>query len=314
MSRPHRIVILGRAFPQMPDLIRKAELGEAILLPEAPDVSPEQLRDAVTGAAGIVAMPHVPVGAELMDMAGESLRVISNHAVGLDNIDLQAAADRHIAVFNTPDPVCEPTADVAWLLMMGAARRVREGEQLIRDKQWTGFAADLLLGRRMIGRTLLIVGAGRIGAAVARRAVGWNMHVLYVANSDKPNLEGPPIHATRVELDAGLAEADFVSLHVPLTPETRHLINASRLALMKPTAVLVNTARGPIVDEEALINSLRKQEIFAAGLDVFDGEPSVRPEFLELPNVLALPHLGSATEEDRLWTTHLVVENLARVL
>ena len=135
--------------------------------------------------------------------------------------------------------------------------------------------------------------------------------MLYVANSDKPDLEGSPIHAVRVDLEEGLREADFVSLHVPLSEATHHLINAQRLAMMKHTAVLVNTARGPIVDEEALIEALRKGTIFAAGLDVFENEPNVRPEFLELPNVLALPHLGSATESDRLWSTHLVVQNLA---
>ena len=300
----------------MPELIQEAGLGhvEVVSLPEAVHMSKEKMFEAVQGASGLISLPHVPVTAALMDAAGPELQVISNHAVGLDNIDLQAARQRNITVCNTPEPVLEPTADIAWLLMMGAARRVREGEQLMKDGEWAGFATDLLLGQRMIGATLLIVGAGRIGAAVARRSIGWNMRVLYVANSDKPLLEEAPLHAKRVELEEGLQEADFVSLHLPLCPETHHLINAQRLSMMKPTSVLVNTSRGPIVDEVALIDALRKGVIFAAGLDVFENEPDFRPEFLQLPNVLALPHLGSATRADRLWSTHLVVENLTKAL
>ena len=170
MSKPRKIVILGRVFPQMPDLIHAAGLGaiEIISLPDAPAVDEDKLHEAVRGASGLVALPHVTISSSLMDVAGDQLQVISNHAVGLDNIDLQAAKERNITVCNTPDPVLEPTADIAWLLLMGAARRVREGEQLMKDGAWAGFATDLLLGQRMIGTTLLIVGAGRIGAAVAR--------------------------------------------------------------------------------------------------------------------------------------------------
>ncbi|MCA9285965.1 MAG: D-glycerate dehydrogenase [Phycisphaerales bacterium] len=278
--------------------------------PEDRALTPEALRRAVAGMHGVLSTPRDRIDAAVLDAAGPQLRIVSNYATGVDNIDLDRCRQRGILVGHTPDAVTEPTADIAWLLLLGAARRASEGDALVRGGNWTGVSPHELLGRRLVGRTLLVVGAGRIGAAVARRAVGWRMRILYAARRAHPEFEAPPLAATRVELDDGLRQADAVTLHTPLTAETHHLIDARRLALMKPSAVLVNTARGPIVDEAALVQALRSHQILAAGLDVFEEEPRVHPGLRELPNVFLLPHLGSATVEDRTWMTEMAVENL----
>ncbi len=272
------------------------------------------LLEMVAGVDAVLSFGGDRVDAEFFDAAGPALRVVANTAVGVDNIDLAEARRRGVLVTNTPDPVREPTADMAWLLLLAAARRLTEGAALLRSGKWKGFSPTLLLGHRVVGGTLLIVGAGRIGSAVARRAPGWDMEVLYVARSDKPELESAPVSARRVDLDEGLARADFVVLSVPLLDETRHLIDARRLSLMKSSAVLVNVARGPIVDEAALVQALETGAIFAAGLDVFENEPAVHPGLLALPNAILLPHLGSATEEDRRDVVAMGVANIVAAL
>lgn len=273
------------------------------------------LLDAIRGAAAVLATPaDTLINTEFFDAAGPQLRVVSNYAVGVDNIDLAEAAARRIVVGHTPDAVTEPTADIAWLLLLGAARRAFEGEQLVRSGSWTGVAPHLLLGQRIIGKTLFIIGAGRIGLATARRALGWNMRVLYHARSRHEEFERPPINASAVTLEDGLAQADFMSLHTPLTEQTRHMINARRLAIMKPTAVLVNTARGAVIDEAALVEALRDRRLAAAGLDVFEREPALQEGLASLKNTFLLPHLGSATVEDRDWMTRLAVDNVIAVL
>lgn len=273
-------------------------------------LEPQELRSMIAGAHGVLTTPRDRVDATVLDAAGDSLRVVSNYATGTDNIDLAACAARGVRVGNTPDAVVEPTADIAWLLILGAARRAFEGERLVRGGAWRGVAPSELLGVRLLRKTLLVVGAGKIGLATARRALGWSMRILYVARSRHAEFELPPIGAERVELDAGLAVADVVTLHTPLTPQTRHLIDARRLALMKASAILVNTARGAVIDEVALVDSLRRGHPRAVGLDVFEHEPALAPGLVELPNVFLLPHLGSATEEDRAWMTEQAVENL----
>jgi glyoxylate reductase len=272
------------------------------------------LLELVAGVDAVLSFGGDRIDAEFFEAAGPALRVVANTAVGVDNIDLTEARRRGVLVTNTPDPVREPTADTAWLLLLAAARRLTEGSELVRSGEWKGFSPTLLLGHRVVGGTLLIVGAGRIGSAVARRALGWDMEVLYVARSSKPVLESSPVSATRVELDEGLARADFVVISVPLASETRHLIDARRLSLMKPTAVLVNVARGPVVDEAALVRALEARQIFAAGLDVFENEPEVHPGLLALPNAVLLPHLGSATFEDRRDVIAMGVANIVAVL
>lgn len=274
-----------------------------------------ELLDAVRGAVAILATPaDTDVNDELFDAAGDRLVIVSNYAVGVDNIDLDAARRRGLIVGHTPNAVTEPTADIAWLLLLAASKRAHEGGRLVRGGEWTGVAPLQLLGTRVVGKTLHIVGAGRIGFATARRAVGWEMEILYTARSRHEEFEAAPINARRVELEEGLASADFVSLHTPLTEETRHLINAERLAAMKPSAILVNTARGAVVDEAALVEALRNGTIAAAGLDVFEREPKLEPGLAELDNVFLLPHLGSATVEDRTWMAQIAVDNIVGTL
>lgn len=272
------------------------------------------LLDAVRNTRAVITTPGDVVDSDFFDAAGPGLRIVSNFAVGVDNIDLDEAARRDVLVGHTPGAVTEPTADIAWMLLLGAARRATEGIRLIRSGNWTGLGVHDLLGARVVGKTLLVVGAGRIGLAVARRSVGWQMRVLYVARSRHEEFEAAPISGQRVELDAGLREADFVSVHTPLTSETRHLIGAHELAAMRPGAVLVNTARGPVVDEAALVAALRERRIGAAGLDVYEREPQLAPGLAELDNAFLLPHLGSATVDDRVWMMEIAVDNAAAVL
>jgi glyoxylate reductase len=271
---------------------------------------PELLR-VVRGARGVLVTPaDMKVDAEFFDAAGPQLVVVSAYAVGVDNIDVAEAKRRKIHIGHTPGAVTEPTADMAWLLLLACARRAREGLELAQSGAWTGVRPMDPLGRRVIGKTLLIIGAGRIGLATARRAIGWSMNVLYFSRSRNQQIEADPIRAAQVTLEQGLRQADFVSIHCPLTPETRHLLNAERLGMMKPTAILINTARGAIIDEAALARALRDGAIAAAGLDVFENEPQIHPGLIGLENTFLMPHWGSATDEDRLWMTQLAVQNI----
>jgi glyoxylate reductase len=224
------------------------------------------------------------------------------------------AKRRGIIVGHTPHAVTEPTADIAWLLLLGAAKRASEGERLVRSGSWKGVGPNELLGHRVVGKTLLIVGAGRIGLATARRSIGWEMKVLYHARSRHLEYEKPPISAQRVALEEGLQQADFVSVHTPLTEATRHLINAERLAMMKSTAILINTSRGAVIDEAALVEALRAGRLAAAGLDVYEREPQLASGLVDLPNTFLLPHLGSATVEDRTWMMEIAVDNIVAAL
>jgi glyoxylate reductase len=273
------------------------------------------LLKAIPGAHAVLATPaDTLINREFFDAAGPQLRIVSNYAVGVDNIDLAEARKRGVLVGHTPNAVTEPTADIAWLLLLGAAKRASEGERLVRGRQWKGVAPQQLLGHRVIGKTLFIIGAGRIGYATAKRSIGWDMNVLYHARSRHEEVERPPINAHRVTLEVGLHEADFVSIHTPLTHETRHLINADRLKLMKRSAILVNTSRGAVVDEAALVEALRSGTIAAAGLDVYEREPALAPGLAELDNTFLLPHLGSATVDDRVWMMEIAVDNIIAAL
>jgi glyoxylate reductase len=287
---------------------------DVIVTPNATHLATADLHRLVRGSTAILAPLTIKVDGDLLDAAGASLEVVANYAVGVDNIDLKACAARGVTVCNGPPPMIEPTADIAWALLIATARRLREGIRLAESGDWKGYDAQLLLGHRLHGGTLLVVGAGRIGAAVARRSIGWDMQVLYTARSPKPSLEAPPISATRVTLEDGLPLADAVVLTISLEPSTRHLIDAAALALMKPNSVLVNVSRGPVVDEAALADALAEKRILGAGLDVHEYEPTIQPRLLECPNVTVLPHIGSATVEDRLDLTRLSVENISAVL
>lgn len=244
-----------------------------------------------------------------------ALRLVANVAVGVDNVDLVACATRGVIVTNTPDVLTEATADVAFGLLLAAARRLAEGDRLVRAGQWSGWTTTFLLGRRVHGTTLGLVGFGRIGKAMARRARGFGMHVLYTQRTRLPEPLERALGATFVaDLDELCAWSDAVSLHCPLTQDTRHLFDAARLGRMRPGAVLVNTARGALVDEAALAHALREGPLAAAGLDVYEDEPRVSPELLALPNVVLAPHVGSAEPETRLAMARLALDNARRVL
>lgn len=273
----------------------------------------EELLEAASGAAAILSTLTETVDAELLDAAGSGLRVVANLAVGYDNVDVEAATERGVVVTNTPGVLDETTADTAFMLLLAAARRLGEGERLVRSGEWEAWGPKQLTGPDVYGKRLGIVGFGRIGQAVARRAGGFGMSVLYHARSRKPEAERE-LDARRMSLDDLLRESDFVSLHTPLTSETEGLIGAREFGLMKREAVLVNTARGPVVDEAALAEALASGEIFAAGLDVYEQEPEVHPKLLELENVVLAPHIGSASIETRDRMARLAAENLVAVL
>jgi glyoxylate reductase len=273
----------------------------------------DELLEAVRGASGVLSTATEKMDAEVMDAAGGGLEVIANMAVGYDNIDVEAARERGIVVTNTPGVLDETTADVAILLVLAAARRLGEGERLLRAGEWEWWGPKQLRGFDVWGKRLGIVGLGRIGQAVARRGRGFGMEIFYHNRSRKEEAE-EELGARYLELDELLRESDFVSIHTPLTDETRHLIGERELGLMQETAVLVNTSRGSVVDEGSLADALEDKRIFAAGLDVYEEEPKVHPKLLELENVVLAPHIGSATIETRDRMATLAAENLAAVL
>jgi len=260
------------------------------------------------GYDGVVCILTERFDAEVLAAAGGRLRVVANVAVGFDNIDVDAATAAGVVVCNTPDVLDETTADLAFLLILAAARRSSEAEAVLRAGRWTGFHIDEFLGRDVHGATLGLVGYGRIGRAVARRAGGFAMDVIHHTRTPtgQPGWTG--------DLHDLLRRADIVSLHTPLTPATRHLIGRAELAAMKPTAVLVNTARGPVVDEEALAEALEQGVIAAAGLDVFEAEPAVHPRLLAAPGTVLLPHIGSATVATRTAMARLACASARAVL
>jgi len=306
-------VYITRQTPGEPaEAIRDA--GHAVEL--NPDDAPMERRtllEAAAGCDGVLTLLSDRIDGAFFDAAGERLKVVSNYAVGYNNIDVAEATRRGVAVCNTPDVLTEATADLAWALLLGVSRRVAEGDRLVRSGEWGGWKPDQLLGGDLVGRTLAIVGPGRIGAATARRSVGWRMKLLYVARSRHERLE-QELGAERRELDAALAEADFVSLHVPLTERTHHLIDRERLRRMKRSAYLVNTSRGAVIEEAALVEALREGWIAGAGLDVYEAEPALAPGLADCPNALLLPHLGSATHATRSAMGRLAAENLLAVL
>jgi glyoxylate reductase len=269
-------------------------------------LSPDQLKGRLGDKEGVVCLMTDAITAEVMD-AAPRLRVVANVAVGYNNIDVPAAQARGIVVTNTPEVLTEATADLTWALIMDITRRVSEGDRLIRRGAWKGWALDFMLGNDLSGKTLGIIGFGRIGQAVAARAASFGLHVIH---SDVQAVSG----SGAISLDRLLATSDIVSIHCPLTPETRHLINQAALARMKRSAYLINTSRGPVVDEAALAWALRNGIISGAALDVYEDEPNVHPGLLTLENVLLAPHLGSATTETRTAMADLAVRNVIAVL
>ncbi|PBB09121.1 D-glycerate dehydrogenase [Kocuria sp. WRN011] len=309
MSTPRFLVT--REIPEPGPSILK-EAGDVVI---KDGVSADELREAVTSGEYDVVLPQVSdkFDAELLSQA--KIRGIANYAVGYNNIDVPAAAENGIAVGNTPDVLNDATANTAMLLLLGAARRAHEASEYLREGRFTGIGPNLLVGQDITGATLGIAGMGRIGKAVAQRALGFGMKVIFtqrpphdrpVSDDELGDLAG---RVTQVPWDELVETSDFISLHVPLTEETTHLIDRKVLRRMKSTAVLVNTARGPVVDENALVRALRDREIFAAGLDVYENEPEMADGLVELPNAFLLPHVGSAEGGSRAGMARKAAEN-----
>jgi glyoxylate reductase len=288
-----------------------AAAGEVRSGPEAERMERADLLALVDGVDVAVTMLYDRVDEELLEAAGPGLRGVCNVAVGFDNVDLAACARRGIVVTNTPGVLEDATADIAFGLILAATRRLGEGERLIRAGRPWQWGMGFMLGHDLRGARLGIVGLGGIGSRVAHRGRAFGMEIAYASRGESPH--AADLEATRLDLDELLATADVVSLHAPLTPETRHLIGARELALMKPTATLVSTARGAVVDEAALAQALKEGVITAAGLDVFEHEPQVYPALLELENVVLVPHLGSATVETRAAMAELAARNAIAV-
>jgi len=311
MQTPEKQVRITRAIPG------KLDLPNACVRVLSDGISnADTIRGFVSGADALVTMYTDRVDEELLNAAGDRLRIVNNFAVGHDNIDLQACKSRGIVVCNTPDAVTEGTANIAFLLMLSVARRLIEADRYARSESYPANGqlgmADFM-GMDLCGKELLIVGAGRIGYATALRAKSLGMRIAYVARSRHLDFEMAPLAARRVELDDGLRDADVVSIHTPLTPHTKHLVNADRLAMMKKDSILVNTSRGPVVDESALVDSLESGHLWGAGLDVFELEPTVHAGLIESDRAVLTPHIGSAEQRWREAMTEMVQTNIRAV-
>lgn len=278
-----------------------------------PPIDRQTLLKSVADKAGLLCTITDRIDTELLACA-KALKVIANFGVGFEHIDLAAATQRGIPVTNTPGVLTDTTADLAFALILATARRVVEGDRRVREGKFQYWAPLLFLGQEVSGKTLGIIGMGRIGQAVARRAAGFSMKIIYHNRTRLAPAEEQSLQASAVEFSTLLRAADFVSLHVPLTPQTRHLIGPQELALMKPSAHLINTARGPVVDETALVTALSQWQIRGAGLDVYENEPELTPGLADLENVVLLPHVGSATVETRTRMAMMAAENLLTAL
>ena len=313
MADPKPPVLVTRRLPPGPTQ-RAAERFDAELWEGEGAMPRDRLLEGIAGKVAAITLLTDTVDDELLDAAGPDLRIVANYAVGFDNIDVEACTRHGVMASNTPEVLTETTADTAWALMMAAARRVAEGDRFLRSRTPWIWGPEMMLGRDIHGKVLGIVGFGRIGQAVARRGKGFGMAVRY-HDPFRPSSEVErELGAEYRDLDELLAESDFVSIHVALTPETRHLFDRERLRRMKPTAVLVNTSRGPVIDEGALVEALTEGDLFAAGLDVFENEPEVHPGLLELESAVIIPHRGSATVETRDAMGFLAVENVEAAL
>ncbi|WP_209124017.1 D-glycerate dehydrogenase [Alkalihalobacillus sp. BA299] len=277
------------------------------------ELTKEQLIQAVADKDAVISLLVNEIDAEVMD-AAPHLKVISNYAVGFNNIDVNAAQERGIIVTNTPDVLTESTADLTWALLLAVARRIPESDSYTREGKFVGWAPELLLGRTVYGKTLGIIGMGRIGEAVARRAKGFGMNIVYYNRRPLSTEIETGLGAIYASLDEVISKADFLSLHTPLTRETRYLIDENELNAMKKTAYLINTSRGPLVNEKALVNALKANAIAGAGLDVFENEPTIEEELLSFQNVVLAPHIGSATIETRVEMADLAINNTISIL
>ncbi len=272
-------------------------------------LSRDELLENVKGLDGLLPLLTERIDGEVMDTAGKPLKIIANHAVGFDNIDLSAATERGIMVTNTPGVLTDATSDHAWALLFATARRVVEADKFTRTGKYKGWGPMMYLGGDITGRTLGIVGAGRIGKAVAEKSRGFRMRLLYSDEFHNENLENE-YGARKVSFEKLLKESDFVSVHVPLLDSTYHLFNDVAFKQMKKTAYLINTSRGPVVDEAALARALKSGEIAGAGIDVYEEEPAIHPDLISLDNAVLTPHIASATIETRTKMATMAAQNL----
>lgn len=291
-------------------MARMEELFETRLNREDRALTRAELEAAVADADVLVPTITDRIDADLIAKAGPRLKLIANFGVGVDHIDLHAARERRILVTNTPGVLTEDTADMTMALILSVPRRLGEGEKLIRAGAWDGWKPSGMLGHRVNGKTLGIIGMGRIGRAVARRAQGFGIRTIYHNRHRLPEGVEAELGARFVDLDSLFAQSDIISINCPHTPETHHLVNAERLAQMRPDAYLVNTSRGEVLEEDALIKALQSGQIAGAGLDVYVNEPHVDPRLLDLPNTVLLPHMGSATYEGRAAMGEKVIANI----
>lgn len=312
MKTSQRKIFITKQIPEAGlELLRKK--GYTITMRKKKSIITQQeLLRGTKNADALLCMLTDPVTKKVVESM-QQCKVISTYAVGYNNIDVATATEKGITVTNTPGVLTDATADIAFGLLLAAARLFIPGDKMTRDGKFIGWDPMLLLGKPVAGKTLGIIGAGRIGSAMAARGAGFGMKILYYSRTRKPQLERR-LKARKAGLQPLLKQSDFISLHCPLTPKTYHLLGKKELKLMKPSAVLINTARGEIVDEKALAKALRKKEIFAAGLDVYEREPKVERSLLSLPNVVLLPHLGSGTDETREEMARIAARNIIGVL
>jgi lactate dehydrogenase-like 2-hydroxyacid dehydrogenase len=296
MNTKPRLVVTRRLPPAVEARLERDY--DAVLNVDDRQIDADELVRLAEGARGLLVAPTERVDAGAIECLPGSVQIIATYSVGFDHVDAAAARSRGIVVTNTPDVLTEATADIALLCLLGAARRAQEGDRLLREGRWRRWTPTELLGAELAGKRLGIFGMGRIGQAVARRARGFGLSLLY---HDQRSLAAAATQGARyvARLEELLAQSDFLSLHAPATLATHHFLNAARIELLPAGAIVVNTARGTLVDDEALIDALQRRRVAAAGLDVFENEPRIHPGYLELPNVFLLPHLGSATVETR---------------
>ena len=315
-------VYITRQIPEEGINLLKNHCQTVEVNPHDRSLSYEELLKQVKGRDAILTMLSDKIDAHLINEAtypclkhtGTSLRIIANYAVGYDNVDVKAATAKGIVVTNTPGVLTDSTADMAWALLLSITRRIVEGDRYTRAGKFVGWEPMLLLGGDLMEKTLGIIGAGRIGTAMAVRSKGWNMKVLYTTQSTRNAVLEETLGAKKVDLETLLKESDFISIHTPITEKTRHMIGAKEISMMKRTAYLINTARGTVIDEESLVNALKNKQIAGAGLDVYEEEPKLKPGLADLDNVVLAPHLGSATIETRTKMAIMAAENIIAVL
>ncbi len=305
-GRP-RVLLMHPILDPGPSIL--AEAAEVFAYPPDRPLDEGGIRQAADGCVGIVSQLMDPIRETVLSTPG--LKCVSNVAVGFDNVDVAAATAHKVMVTNTPGVLDDTTADFAFTLLMSTARRIVEADSFTRSGRFRGWAIDMMLGHDIFGATLGIVGAGRIGRGVAHRAKGFNMRILYYDPQPLPREAEEQMGATRVDLGRLIAESDFISIHVPLTKETHHLISTAQFNQMKRTAVLINTSRGPVVDEAALVAALAAKKLAGVGLDVYEREPAVHPGLIPMPNVVLAPHIASATVRTRSEMSAMAARNMA---